>query len=66
MKYVFYFILILAIASIIFNATKLDINNLLQGESQIGAISIVAALCVAILMSIMLVSHKIKDKYENN
>ncbi|MEO9952884.1 hypothetical protein [Nonlabens sp.] len=66
MKYVFYFILILAIASIVFNATKLDINNLLQGESQIGAISIVAALCVAILMSIMLVSYKIKDKYEKN
>ena len=66
MKYIFYFILILAIASIVFNATKLDFNNLLQGESQIGAISIVAALCVAILMSIMLVSYKIKDKYEKS
>ena len=62
MKYVVYAIMILGIASIVFNAFKLDFSNLLAGESQIAVISIIAALCVVILMSIMLVSYKIKEK----
>jgi len=62
MKYVVYAIMILGIASIVFNAFKLDFSNLLAGESQIAVISIVAALCVVILMSIMLISYKIKEK----
>ena len=65
MKYVFYLIIVLAVASILFNATKLNFDGLFQGDSQIGVISIIAALCVIILMSIMLVSNKIKDKYDN-
>lgn len=66
MKYVFYVIALLAIASIVFNVLKLDFNNILQGDSQIAAISIIAALCVVILMSIMIVSNKISDKYGSN
>lgn len=62
MKYVYYIISVLAIASIVFNGLKLNFNNLLQGDSQIATISIIAALCVLILMSIMLVSLSIKDK----
>jgi hypothetical protein len=62
MKYAFYAILVLAIASIIYNGTLLDFNNILQGDSQVAAISIVAALCVAILMAIVLVSRKIEEK----
>lgn len=62
MKYAFYVILFLAIASIIYNATLLDFQNILQGDSQVAAISIVAALCVAILMAIVLVSRKIDEK----
>ena len=62
MKYVVYAIMILGIASIVFNAFRLDFSNLLAGESQIAVISIIAALCVVILMSIMLVSYKIKEK----
>ncbi|WP_124981812.1 hypothetical protein [Nonlabens xiamenensis] len=64
MKYVYYSIIMLATASFIFNATKLDLDNLLVGESQIGVISMIAALCVVVLMAIMLVSQRIKNKYE--
>ncbi|QJP33446.1 hypothetical protein F0365_02995 [Nonlabens sp. Ci31] len=66
MKYVFYLIGILAVASIVFNVFKLDFNHILQGDSQIAAISIIAALCVAALMGIMIISNKIAQKYEDN
>jgi hypothetical protein len=62
MKYAFYTILVLAIASTIFNATRLDFNAILEGDSQIAVISLVASLCVAILMAIMLMSMKINEK----
>jgi hypothetical protein len=66
MKYTFYLIGILAVASIVFNVFKLDFNHLLQGDSQVAAISILAALCVVALMGIMIVSKKISQKYEDN
>jgi len=66
MKYVVYALIILAIASIVFNAFKLNFSNLLAGESQIAVISIIAALCGVILLSILLISYKIKEKNELN
>lgn len=65
MKYAFYAILTLAIASIVFNATRLNFNALLKGDSQIAAISIVVALCVAVLMGIIIVSKRIATKVNN-
>ena len=62
MKYIAYGIIVLGIASIVFNAFRLDFSNLLGGESQIAVISIIAALCVIVLMSILIISYKIKDK----
>lgn len=56
--------MVLALASIIFNATKLDFQNLFAGDSQIALISIIASLCVLILMLIMRISYKIKEKEE--
>lgn len=64
MKYVTYGVIILAIASIVFNAFKLNFSHLFAGDSQVAVISIVAALCVVILMSILLISYKIKEKQE--
>jgi len=64
MKIVFYIILVLSLLSIVFNATKLDFSNILAGDSQVAAISIVAALCVSVLSAIMLVSLKIREKQE--
>ncbi|WP_438969258.1 hypothetical protein [Nonlabens sp.] len=65
MKYVFYLIAILAIASIVFNVFKLDFDHFFQGESQIAAISILAALCVVLLMGIMIISKAIANKYDD-
>lgn len=64
MKYAAYGIILLAIASMVFNAFKLDFSNPLAGESQIAAISIIAALCVVVLLSILLISYKIKEHQE--
>jgi hypothetical protein len=65
MKYVAYGIIVLAIASIVFNILKLDFSNVFAGESQIAVISIVSALCVVVLMGILLVSYKIKETQES-
>ncbi|WP_194851920.1 hypothetical protein [Nonlabens antarcticus] len=65
MKYVTYGIMLLAVASIVFNTFKLNFSHLFAGESQVAVISIVAALCVVILMSILLISYKIKEKQES-
>lgn len=62
MKIVIYILMFLALASIVFNATKLDFNNLLKGDSQIAVISILASLCVFILLAILQISFKIKEK----
>lgn len=65
MKIVIYILMALAIASIIFNATKLDFDNIFKGDSQIAVISMLASLCVFILLAILQVSFKIKEKHEN-
>jgi hypothetical protein len=56
--------LALSLASVVFNIFKLDFSNILVGDSQIAAISIVAALCVSVLSAIMLVSLRIKENYQ--
>ncbi len=65
MKYIVYILIVLAIASLVFNAFKLDFSNLFAGESQIAVISVVASLCVVVLLSILLVSYKIKERQES-
>jgi len=64
MKIIIYILMILALASIIFNATKLDFNNLFKGDSQIAVISVLASLCVLVLLTILQISFKIKEKHE--
>jgi len=60
---IFTFILhIIAIALIIYNATKLDFDGLLEGESMIALITIIAALCAILLLQILRISRKIELK----
>lgn len=66
MKYVFYLFLALAVASVVFNATQINYANPFVGNSQIALISIVAALCVIVLMIIMIMAYKIQDKSQND
>lgn len=62
MKIVSYIIMILAVALIIFNVTKIDGANPFEGQSTIAIIGVVAGLCAIFLMAIFLVSKKIEEK----
>ena len=51
---------IIAVALIIFNATKLNFDALFEGESYTAILTIIAALCAIILLQILRISKKIE------
>ena len=51
---------IIAIALIIFNATKLNFEALFEGESFTAVITIIIALCAILLLQILRLSKKIE------
>ncbi len=53
---------IVAIALIIYNATKVDLDTPFEGESITAIITIVAAICALLLLQILRVSKKIEQK----
>jgi len=53
---------IVAIALIIYNATKVDLDTPFEGESISAIITIVAAICALLLLQILRVSKKIEQK----
>ncbi len=62
MKIFTYIVSVLAIALIIYNATKLDFKTIFQGESMIAMITIFASLCAIALLQILRISKKIEIK----
>lgn len=62
MKIFIYAIMVLALGLIVFNATKLDFGALLEGDSQVALIGILAAACVLVLLTILLISRRIAGK----
>lgn len=66
MKIFTYVAMAIAALLCIYNATKLDFENLLEGDSLIGLISIVASLCVILILLIFMTSKKIEEKVKNN
>ena len=62
MNKLIYVFISIAIILIIYNATYLDFNNLLDGESKTAIISILAGACVIFLMLILKISRKIAAK----
>jgi uncharacterized integral membrane protein len=60
MKVFTWILTIIALALIVFNATKLNFDALLTGESQTAIITIFAALCAIILLQILRISKKIE------
>ena len=62
MKVAIYIFIAIAVALIVFNATKLDFGNLFEGDSLVASISILASACVIVLMLILMASHKIRSK----
>ncbi|WP_298541839.1 hypothetical protein [uncultured Aquimarina sp.] len=65
MKYFIYLLIIVASSLILYNATVLDFNNLLEGDSKTALISILASACVVVLLLILLVSRAIQQKRGN-
>lgn len=50
----------IAVALIIFNATKLNFDAVFEGESYTAVLTILAALCAIILLQILRISKKIE------
>ncbi|WP_046755981.1 hypothetical protein [Kordia jejudonensis] len=66
MKLFTYIFIAIATLLCIYNATKLDFSNLLQGDSLVALISIVASLCAILILLIFMTSKKIEDKVKKN
>ncbi|WNH08857.1 hypothetical protein [Thalassobellus suaedae] len=62
MKTLTIIISIVALGLMIFNFTKVDFNNPFEGESTVALITIVASLCVILMMAILRVSKRIEQK----
>jgi len=52
----------MAVGVIAYNVTILDFDNLLEGDSTIALIGILAAACVLVLLGILLTSKAIERK----
>lgn len=62
MKIFTYIIIALAIVFIGINMTRLDFNNLLEGESLIAIIGIISIICAVVILLIFRLSKSIEDK----
>jgi uncharacterized membrane protein YkvI len=56
---------ILAIASIIFSASRVDLNDPFKGDSMVALIMILASLCALALVYLLIMSKKVQDKIKN-
>ncbi|MCH4553930.1 MULTISPECIES: hypothetical protein [Aestuariibaculum] len=53
---------VLALALVVFNATKINFSAPLQGESSVAIITILASLCAILIMLILYTSKRIEQK----
>ncbi len=60
MKILSYIFIVIAVLLIGFNASHLDFSHLFQGDSLIALSTIVAGLCVIVLMLLLQASEKFK------
>lgn len=61
MKILINILSVLALVLLVFNATKLNFNNLFEGDSMIAIITIIAALCAILLLQILRISKRIEE-----
>ncbi len=59
-------LIVLAVALIGYNTTLLNFKNLLEGDSAIALIGILASLCAIVLLLIYSTSKKIEDNVRKN
>jgi hypothetical protein len=65
MKFFIYTLLAIAIGLIIFNITLLDFDNLLEGNSLIALIGIIASMCAVCVLIIFKVAKNIDERTRN-
>lgn len=66
MKKFIYTLITLAVALLVFNLFQINYDNLFGPKSSSALIGVLACLCVVVIMCILLVSRKIKEKVEKN
>jgi type VI protein secretion system component VasK len=64
MKIFIYVLLAIAVGLIAFNITLLDFSNLLEGDSLIALIGIIASLCAVCILVIFRMAKSIDEKNE--
>ncbi|WP_336068023.1 hypothetical protein [Mesoflavibacter sp. CH_XMU1404-2] len=62
MKIFIHILTLVAVALIIFNTTQLNFDALLEGQSLVALITIIASLCAIMLLQILRISKKIEAK----
>ncbi|MBR9915997.1 MAG: hypothetical protein GYB32_14470 [Algicola sp.] len=62
MKYFTIIATIIAVALVAYNSTKLDFENLFEGQSIIALITILAALCAVGLLQLLRLSKRVDQK----
>lgn len=61
MKIIIAILSVLGLALIVFNATKVDVNNPFEGESALALITMLTALCAVLLLQILRISKRIES-----
>lgn len=61
-KVFIYILLFAALGLVIYNATLIDFNTPLEGNSKTALISVIASACVVLLLLILLISRAIQEK----
>lgn len=62
MKIFIYILLVISICMMVFNITNIDFSAPFEKDSTTAAICTLAAACVSVMLSILLVSKKISEK----
>ncbi len=65
MKIFTYIIITLALVVISFNISQLNFKNILEGDSLVALISIIAVLCAVVILLIFRLSKSIDEKLKN-
>jgi uncharacterized membrane protein YbhN (UPF0104 family) len=56
---------VIALALVVFNAVKIDLNAPFEGDSALALITMLAALCALVLLQILRISKRIESKVKN-
>jgi hypothetical protein len=65
MKTFIYILIVLALGLTVFNVTQLDFSNLLEGNSVVALIGIIASLCAICILLIFKSAQSIDEKTRN-